>query len=136
MAPADQKTKQSATGPCALVECSNVLKYSRRGRPSGDFRGRTGFWPAPTCAVPQLFYTPLFSTWFSTSIFLPLGSILDPNLGLCWELFGYIFDLKLGSYVEVDFLSIYNRFLTPLAPQKLSPRLGENQIFKFLYFLS
>ena len=95
--------------------------------------GRFGLHPpASTRVYLRDFFTHLFSTRFSTSIFLPLGWILASNLGLCWELFGYIFGLKLRFHVEADFLSIFDGCWTPLAPPKLSSRVGESQIFNIL----
>ena len=73
---------------------------------------------------------------FSNRFFSRLGPFLDPMLGLCWELFGTFFSLKLRSYLEVVFSSIFHRFQTPLEHQKLSSRLGENQFFTILHYLS
>ena len=73
---------------------------------------------------------------FSDQFFSPLGPILDPMLGLCWELFRAFFALELRSYLEVVFSSIFHRFQTPLEPQKLSSRAGEKQILHVSYVLS
>ena len=93
-------------GPVPIVECPNALEIPRRVESPGDFRGMQGFRTAANRSYLHDFFTHLFSTWFSTSIFYRLRPILDPILGLCWELFGYIFAFKLRSYLEVVFLSI------------------------------
>ena len=53
----------------------------------------------------------------STQIFLRfsmlLGSILDPNLDLCWTLFRDFWHRESRSYLEVSLASIFLQFLTP-----------------------
>jgi len=74
--------------------------------------------------------------WFSSRLGIHFGANLAPNLGLCWEFFLAFLALKMGSYLEVLFASIFHRFQAPLEPQKLSSRVGESQILHFLYLLS
>ena len=57
-----------------------------------------------------------------------LGSILGPNLGLCWALFHVFLLLEIVSYLEVVLASIFHRFLVPLAEQKSWFRIVNSSI--------
>ena len=103
------------------------LKFQRASRSLA----KTGFFFS--CFA---YFSKLFFNIFLKLLLCRLGPFLDPNLGLCWELFRAFFSLKLRSCLTVVFSSIFYRFQTPLEHQKLSSRLGENQIFHFLHFLS
>ena len=69
---------------------------------------------------------------------LPLGVILDPNLGQCWELVGKLFCLMLRSYVEADFYGfLINRQPSGTSKTKLAPRRESNfQVFILLILSS
>ena len=68
----------------------------------------------------SLFSKPVFNIFWN--LFLsPLGPFLDPMLGLCWELFRVFFALKMRSYLEVVFASIFHRFRTPWSIKNWAP---------------
>ena len=81
-------------------------------------------------------FSTLFFIIFLKSFLSRLGPFLGPMLGLCWELFRAFFALKLRSYLKVVFSSIFHRSWTPLEPQKVSSRAGENQKINILHFSS
>ena len=50
----------------------------------------------------------VFLNIFLKLVLSALGPFLGPNLGLCWELFGAFFALKLRSDLKVVFSSIFH----------------------------
>ena len=87
-------------------------------------------------SVFLVLFSKLFFIIFLKLFLSRLGPFLDPMLGLCWELFGAFFALKLRSYLKVVFSSIFHRSWTPLEPQKVSSRAGENQKINILHLPS
>ena len=60
-------------------------------------------------SVFLVLFSKLFFIIFLKLFLSRLGPFLDPMLGLCWELFGAFFALKLRSYLKVVFSSIFDR---------------------------
>jgi len=80
------------------------------------FKDSSIFNALPVHLLRQVFFS-VFLVLFSKLFFIiflklflsRLGPFLDPMLGLCWELFGAFFALKLRSYLKVVFSSIFDR---------------------------
>ena len=84
----------------------------------------------------RIFWKTFFNM-VSEPLQMRLGPVLGPYVGLMLEAFSsFFFALKMRSYLEVVFASIFDRFRTSLEPQKVSSRVGESQILHFLHFLS
>ena len=71
---------------------------------------------------------PLSWIDFLPRFLMQLGSIWEPNLGLCWRLFRDLLPLESRTYLEVILASFFLRFLTPLKDRKPSFRIVNNMV--------